>query len=201
VLHLPDEVELARFTALVSGLMRATSFENKVLIRASHRAPVGTDVWLDVRTATMQVRFRLRVVRHARDAWPQLRLAAPGEVRGAENAASDSDGCERTDDVVQIDRVMVDDYDYHFRSTQDASFGQDAQRIISGTLPYRCSWLYFLSLFGHELERSQTCSTPGGFEASSRSPTRIRRRAATGWSRDAIWRCCELAIPGPREDR
>jgi hypothetical protein len=74
------------------------------------------------------------------------------------------EGCQRTSDVARTDRVTVDDYDYHFTSTQDPSFAQDALRINSGILPRGCYWLYFLSLFGHELERSQTCSTPGGFE-------------------------------------
>jgi hypothetical protein len=75
------------------------------------------------------------------------------------------EGCERTEEVNRIDRVTVVDYDdFHFTSTQDESFGQDAQKINSGVLPIGCYWLYFLSLFGHELERSQTCSTPGGFE-------------------------------------
>ena len=74
------------------------------------------------------------------------------------------EGCERTEDVTRIDRVTVEDYDYYFTSTEDASFAQDAQRINSGTLPRRCYWLYFLSLFGHELEPLPTCVAPGGFE-------------------------------------
>lgn len=75
------------------------------------------------------------------------------------------EGCERTEEVNRIDRVGVDDYyEFHFKSTQDESFGQDAQRIDSGSAQSGCYWLYFLSLFGHELERAQTCRTPGGFE-------------------------------------
>lgn len=76
-----------------------------------------------------------------------------------------SEGCEHTEDVARIDRVTVDDYyDFHFTSTQDESFGEEAQRISSDTLGLRCYWLHFLALFGHDLERSQVCHTPGGFE-------------------------------------
>jgi hypothetical protein len=48
--------------------------------------------------------------------------------------------------------------------------GQVHTDTFSVTLAYAspealgCSWLYFLSLFGHELERSKFCRTPGGFE-------------------------------------
>jgi hypothetical protein len=75
-----------------------------------------------------------------------------------------SDGCQRMDEVTRIDHVNVTDFDLHFTSTQDASLSQEAKWIATGELPTDCSWLYFLSLFGHELERSQICSTPGGFE-------------------------------------
>lgn len=76
-----------------------------------------------------------------------------------------AEGCGRMEEVMRIDRVTVTDYYYfHFASTQDESFGEDAQKIITDSLEARCSWLYFLSLFGHELERSKLCYNPGGFE-------------------------------------
>jgi hypothetical protein len=75
------------------------------------------------------------------------------------------EGCERTEEVQRIDHATVVDYrDYHFTSTQDPSFGEDALRVNSSALGYGCFWLYFLSLFGHEIERSMICLTPGGFE-------------------------------------
>jgi hypothetical protein len=75
------------------------------------------------------------------------------------------EGCERTEDVQRIDHMAMDRYfDFYFTSTQDESFSADAQRISTDTLGTWCYWLYFLSLFGHDLERSQLCHTPGGFE-------------------------------------
>jgi hypothetical protein len=75
-----------------------------------------------------------------------------------------SEGCERTDELERIDRMERAGVDCHFTSTQDESFGVDGKRIVSDFLPPGCSWLYFLSLFGHELERSRLCFIPGGFE-------------------------------------
>jgi len=75
------------------------------------------------------------------------------------------EGCERTEEVSRIDRVIADDFlDFHFMSTQDESFAQDARRIGTASLGANCFWLYFLSLFGDELERSKLCRSPGGFE-------------------------------------
>lgn len=75
------------------------------------------------------------------------------------------EGCERTDEVHQIDHVTAEDFlDFHFTSTQDESFSQNARTIATATLGSNCYWLYFLSLFGHDLERSKLCRTPGAFE-------------------------------------
>lgn len=74
------------------------------------------------------------------------------------------EGCERTEELQRIDRATIDDFDVHFTSTQDESFATDAKRVASDSLGVRCSWLYFLSLFGHELERSKLCFKPSGFE-------------------------------------
>lgn len=74
------------------------------------------------------------------------------------------EGCERTAEVERIDHAIVDFWDVRFTSTQDESFVEDAKSVRSDTLAVRCSWLYFLTLFGHELEPSKFCFTPGGFE-------------------------------------
>ncbi len=76
------------------------------------------------------------------------------------------EGCERVEEVTRIDRVTVTDFFYlHFTSTQDESFeGVDAQTIDSDTLGIGCSLVYYLSLFGHELEPSRVCNAPGGFD-------------------------------------
>lgn len=74
------------------------------------------------------------------------------------------EGCERTEEVERIDRMKLVDNDFFFTSTQDASFAADATRIYSTLLPGTCSWMYFLSLFGHELERSMICFGAAIFE-------------------------------------
>jgi hypothetical protein len=76
-----------------------------------------------------------------------------------------AEGCERTEEVSGIDRLIVTNYyEFHFASTQDEAFGLDAQRIDSDSLPERCYWLSFSPLFGHELEWAKTCSTAGGVD-------------------------------------
>lgn len=75
-----------------------------------------------------------------------------------------AEGCERLEEVTRIDRAIEKGYDFHFASTQDESFGEDAAQLYSDSLPVGCSWLYYISLFGHDLERSKYCSNAGGFE-------------------------------------
>jgi hypothetical protein len=75
-----------------------------------------------------------------------------------------AEGCERTDEVERIDRMDLVDRESHFTSTQDESFAEDARLIAGDSLPSGCSWLYYLSFLGHELERSRFCITPAGFE-------------------------------------
>lgn len=76
-----------------------------------------------------------------------------------------ADPCQRTEEVTRIDRASVRDYyDVKLTSTHDESFIAEAQRVRSDTLPAQCYWIYFLTLFGHELDRLKTCNTPGGFE-------------------------------------
>ena len=74
------------------------------------------------------------------------------------------EGCERTGEVERIDRMKLvfDGRECQFTSTQDSAFAADATQIQSDLLPPGCSWMYFLSLFGHELERSRLCFLPGG---------------------------------------
>lgn len=74
------------------------------------------------------------------------------------------DGCEHADEAARIDRATERGTDFHFTSTRDPSFDEQALRVLSAVLPYGCSWLYELSFFGHDLERSRLCATAGGFE-------------------------------------
>jgi hypothetical protein len=74
------------------------------------------------------------------------------------------EGCERTADLERIDRVKSVDQEFFFTSTHDRTFAADARRIFTTLLPGECYWLYFLSLFGHELEPSVLCYGPGSFE-------------------------------------
>jgi hypothetical protein len=76
-LQLPDDVELARFTAQTSGLMQATKLRELLYIQPRAGLRAGTEVILYVRTATLRRRFRLRVVRHARDAWQHVMVLEP----------------------------------------------------------------------------------------------------------------------------
>lgn len=79
--------------------------------------------------------------------------------------------CERVEQVSRIDRLNVANfYELRFTSTQDESFVAEAEWVRSDTLPAQCYWMYFLTLFGHELERSKTCNTPGGIEIEIEIP-------------------------------
>lgn len=68
VIHMPDEIEHARFTAHVAGTMRAAHSGHMLTVRPQRRVRAGMAVSLEVTTATVRARFRLRVVRRARDA-------------------------------------------------------------------------------------------------------------------------------------
>jgi hypothetical protein len=76
------------------------------------------------------------------------------------------EGCERTAEVERIDRleIVVRSRACQFTSTQDEAFSADAQQILEDVLPTDCPSIRFLSLFGHELEPSELCYVPGGFE-------------------------------------
>jgi hypothetical protein len=75
------------------------------------------------------------------------------------------EGCERADELRRIDRVFVTDYRYlRFTSTYDESYEMEAEFSLAPSLPPGCAWVYFLTFFGHELERSMRCTVPSGFE-------------------------------------
>ena len=74
------------------------------------------------------------------------------------------EGCERVEEVARIDRMERAGTDYQLTSTLDETFAADAKRVASDLLPPHCAWLYFLSLFGHELERSEICFGPATLE-------------------------------------
>lgn len=83
------------------------------------------------------------------------------------------EGCERADDVVLIDRlVLFRNVDVTFRSTRDPTFYEFAQRVPSSSLPEGCSLLYSLSLFGYELEPSLFCPAPKRFDVEFSIPNR-----------------------------
>ena len=73
-------------------------------------------------------------------------------------------GCERTEEAARIDRATKTDYDIHFTSTQDSSFEEAGDLLFLDSLPGGCAWLYDLSFFGHDLERSRICFDLRGFE-------------------------------------
>jgi hypothetical protein len=74
------------------------------------------------------------------------------------------EGCEHADEAARIDHATSRGYEVFFTSTQDPTFHEDADRLFVESLPDGCSWLYYLSFFGHDLERSMLCTSVGGFE-------------------------------------
>jgi hypothetical protein len=74
------------------------------------------------------------------------------------------EGCERTEDVARIDRATQFDLTFHFKSTQDPSLDEEGAQLWVDSLPNDCSWIYYLSFFGHDLEPSRLCYNVGGFE-------------------------------------
>ncbi len=80
------------------------------------------------------------------------------------------EGCERTVDVTGIDRMERGYGDLLFTSTLDETFTADAKVVSSDLLPNHCAWLYFLSVFGHELERAEICFGPATLEVELAIP-------------------------------
>ena len=76
------------------------------------------------------------------------------------------EGCERTDQVVLIDRMRVRDNNdvVNFSSTANDGFGESAQAVPADTLPAGCSWLHSVVLFTYELEPARFCHVSNGLE-------------------------------------
>jgi hypothetical protein len=75
------------------------------------------------------------------------------------------EGCEHTDELRRIDRATITNYSHvRFTSTYYETYEMEAEIASGPSLPPGCSWMYFLTFFGHELERSKNCEVPGGFE-------------------------------------
>jgi hypothetical protein len=77
VVSLPDEIELARVTGRTTGMMQATRGGKLVHVQPRASLRPGTEVLLYVQTATVRRRFRLRVVRRARDASERVMVSGP----------------------------------------------------------------------------------------------------------------------------
>lgn len=75
------------------------------------------------------------------------------------------EGCERMEEVALIDRATITNFYYlDLESTQAPSFSEQGEQLYLDSLPFDCAWVYYLSFFGHDLERSRLCYNPGGFE-------------------------------------
>jgi hypothetical protein len=76
-----------------------------------------------------------------------------------------AEGCQRTEEAARIDRATITDFAFlGLTSTQDRSFDEQGELLRLDALPSGCAWTYYLSFFGHDLERSMLCYNPGGFE-------------------------------------
>ncbi len=101
------------------------------------------------------------------------------------------EGCEHAGEAARIDRATSRAYEFSFTSTQDASFNVEADRLFSESLPAGCSWIYYLSFFGHELERSMLCTSAAGFELEALDPQRGSRDAKPV---GGVWPGCEVPV-------
>jgi hypothetical protein len=84
------------------------------------------------------------------------------------------EGCERTEQVVLIDRAEIfnDDDVVTFLSTRDDLFRDPAQWLPSDALPADCFWLHDVSFFVLDLEPGRFCRTAGQFELELSIPNR-----------------------------
>jgi hypothetical protein len=80
--------------------------------------------------------------------------------------------CERTEEVMLIDRLNTTGDTFFFNSTRNEPYFESAQRVVSDAVPAGCYLLYGFTLFGHELEPSNLCRTSGGFELELSIPNR-----------------------------
>jgi hypothetical protein len=94
------------------------------------------------------------------------------------------EGCERTEELTRIDRASLTDYEIHFTSTQDPSFDEEGAQLFLDSLPSGCSWIYYLTFAGHDLERSMHCYNPAGFELQlsipNQDPTTFSKWVVSG---------------------
>lgn len=82
------------------------------------------------------------------------------------------EGCERAEEVSQLDRLHTNGNAFFFDSRSNPEFGEHAQRVASNVVPEGCFLLHGLVLFGHELAPSQLCSTSGGYDLELAIPNR-----------------------------
>ena len=84
------------------------------------------------------------------------------------------DGCERTDQVVLIDRAEIVNGGelVTFLSAHDDTFRDSAQMVTSDDLPAGCFWLHDVSFFVLDLEPSRFCRSAGQFELALSIPDR-----------------------------
>lgn len=76
-----------------------------------------------------------------------------------------AEGCQRTEEAARIDRATITNFAFlELTSTQDRSFDEQGELLHLDALPSGCLWTYYLSFFGHDLERSMLCYSPAGFE-------------------------------------
>lgn len=81
------------------------------------------------------------------------------------------EGCERADEVMLVDRLLINGELVDFMSTR-TDFYEDAQRVDSDSLPAGCFWLFSFSLFGDEVEPPVVCRVTGGFDWELSIPNR-----------------------------
>lgn len=85
-----------------------------------------------------------------------------------------SEGCERADAVMLVDRMSIDHDAVLFLSTRTSEFVWGGQRVASDALPAECVWMYGSYFFGHELEPPPTiCETEEGLEIELSIPNAI----------------------------
>ena len=80
------------------------------------------------------------------------------------------EGCERNQELARIDRAAETGVSFRFTSTQDPSLNVEGSRLFFDSVPPECSWVYYLTFFGRDLERSMLCYNPGGFELALSIP-------------------------------
>ncbi len=143
VLHFPDDIEHVRFTTRVAGSLWARTVAHRLYVRPYRRAPAGMKIALEVTTATMYQRFRLRVTRRARDAdrifvvrAPEPQPPAEAPAPGSGEATPDAAAAARdpaAPDVADAPRTQVAPDVADAPRTQVAPDVADALRTTAST--------------------------------------------------------------------